>query len=122
MKLPRILEPLRHRDFRLLWTGQTVSSLGNSFNFVAIPFQILALGGGALELGLTAAIGSATTLVALLISGAIVDRVPRRTVILTSDLASGFVVSIVAVHRSASSTSTRHRRSSGSPSRFSDRR
>jgi MFS family permease len=97
VNLPRVLEPLRHRDFRLLWTGQTVSSLGNSLNFVAIPFQILALGGGAVELGLTAAIGSATTLVALLFSGAIVDRLPRRTVILTSDLASGFVVSIVAL-------------------------
>ena len=108
MNLPRVLEPLRHRDFRLLWTGQTVSSLGNSFNFVAIPFQILALGGGALELGLTAAIGSATTLVALLISGAIVDRVPRRTVILTSDLASGFVVSIVAVLGFAGSLRIEH--------------
>jgi MFS family permease len=97
VNLPLVLEPLRHRDFRLLWTGQTVSSLGNSFNFVAIPFQILALGGGAVELGLTAAIGSATTLVALLISGTIVDRVPRRTVILASDLASGCVVSIVAL-------------------------
>jgi len=97
VKLPRVLEPLRHRDFRLLWTGQAVSSLGNSVNFVAIPFQILALGGGAAELGLTAAIGSATTLVALLFSGTIVDRVPRRTVILTSDLASGFVVSVLAL-------------------------
>ena len=97
MRLPRIIEPLRHRDFRLLWIGQTVSSVGNSFYFVATPFQILALGGGPLELGLAAAIGSATTLVALLFSGAIIDRVPRRTVILASDFASGCVVSIVAL-------------------------
>ena len=96
MKPPRVLEPLRHRDFRLLWTGQTVSSFGNAVNFVAIPFQILALGGGAAELGLTAAIGSVTMLVALLFSGTIVDRVPRRTIILTSDLGSGIVVSVLA--------------------------
>ena len=30
MRVPRALEPLRHRDFRLLWTGQTVSAVGNS--------------------------------------------------------------------------------------------
>ena len=28
MRLPRIVEPLRHRDFRLLWTGQTLTLLG----------------------------------------------------------------------------------------------
>lgn len=71
--------------------------MGSSFYFVATPFQILALGGGPLELGLAAAIGSATTLVALLFSGAIIDRVPRRTVILASDFANGCVVSIVAL-------------------------
>src|SRR5438045_8427075 len=51
MRLPRALEPLAHRDFRLLWTGQTVSAVGTFVAGVALPFQILALGGGALEPG-----------------------------------------------------------------------
>src|SRR5207245_4006395 len=62
MRLPRIVEPLRHRDFRLLWTGQTVSMVGNFVHGVALPFQILALGGGAPELGLWGAIVSASLL------------------------------------------------------------
>jgi len=97
MRLPLILEPLRHRDFRLLWTGQTVSSFGNFVYMVAVPFQILALGGSPLQLGLGAAINTGTMLVFLLLGGAIVDRLPRRRIILASDLASGCVVSVVAV-------------------------
>ena len=34
LRLPAVLAPLRHRDFRLLLTGQTVSSFGNSISNV----------------------------------------------------------------------------------------
>ncbi len=95
--MPRVLEPLRHRNFRLLWIGQTISILGNFVYFVALPFQILALGGSALQLGIGASIASATLLLSLLVAGALVDRVPRRRVILVSDFASGLVMSAVAV-------------------------
>ena len=53
---PRILLPLRHRDFRLLIVGQTVSSFGNFFFYVALPLQLLALGATALELGIAVTI------------------------------------------------------------------
>jgi MFS family permease len=96
VRLPRIVEPLRHRDFRLLWTGQTVSAFGNFIHGVALPFQILALGGGALELGIWGAVFSVSTLVFVLLAGAVADRVPRRRVILTSDFASGLAVAVIA--------------------------
>src|SRR5437773_1963154 len=108
MRLPRALEPLRHRDFRLLWTGQTVSMVGNFIHGVALPFQILALGGGALELGLWSAIFSASMLVVVLLAGAIVDRVPRRRVILASDLVAGLVVSAVTVLATAGQLRIEH--------------
>jgi len=47
----QMLTPLLHRDFRLLWIGQTVSNLGNGLYSVALPFQILQLGGTPLQLG-----------------------------------------------------------------------
>lgn len=96
MKLPLLLEPLRHRDFRLLWAGQTVSIFGNFLHQVAVPFQLLALGANPLQLGIGVSIGTAVTLVLILFAGAIVDRVPRRTVILACDLLSGFVVTAIA--------------------------
>jgi MFS family permease len=95
--VPSVLEPLRHRDFRLLWIGQTISVLGNFIYSVALPFQILALGGGALQLGIGASIATGTMVLVLLISGALVDRVPRRRIILVSDFASGCAMTIVAL-------------------------
>ena len=91
-----ILAPLRHRDFRLLFTGQSVSMVGNQLYSVALPFQILALKGSALQLGTGFAIFASSQLVTILFGGALVDRLPRRAVILSMDLLSALVVAIVA--------------------------
>ena len=96
MRWPQVFAPLRHRDFRLLWTGQTVSSFGNSVRGVAIPFQILALGGSPLQLGIAVALNTATSIVFLLLGGAIADRLPRRGLILASDALGGSVVATIA--------------------------
>jgi MFS family permease len=93
----RILEPLRHRDFRLLWIGQSVSQIGNALYYVALPFQILALGGNPLQLGLGFTIFATAQLLVILFGGAIVDRLPRRRVILASDFSSGVIVGVIAV-------------------------
>jgi MFS family permease len=97
LRLPAIAEPLRHRDFRLLWAGQTISVFGSWMRIVAVPFQILALGGSAAEIGIAAAVSAAVHVPFLLLGGAIVDRVPRRLVLLMSDLVSGVGTSVVAV-------------------------
>jgi MFS family permease len=97
MRAPRILEPLRHRDFRLLWVGQTLTLLGSFASNVAFPFQMLQLGGSALELGLLVSIYTAGSLVFLLFGGAVADRVPRRTLIVLAELASGVVVAVLAI-------------------------
>jgi MFS family permease len=94
---PRLLAPLRHRDFRLLWTGQTVSSFGNNVQSVAMPFQLLALGASPLQLGIVVGINTTTSIAFLLLGGAIADRVPRRTLIIASDLVGGCVVAVVAL-------------------------
>jgi len=97
MKLPLVLHPLRNRDFRLLWTGQTVSVFGNFVHQVAVPFQLLALGASPIQLGIGASISTAMGLLLFLFAGAIVDRVPRRRVILACDLLSGIVVLAIAL-------------------------
>src|SRR5260370_18372795 len=91
-----MLAPLRHRDFRLLLFGQTVSIFGNQLSFVALPFQILALKGTALQLGTGFTIFATAQLATILFGGALVDRLSRRRVILGTDLISGVVVGAVA--------------------------
>ena len=97
MRLPRIVQPLRHRDFRLLWTGQTLTLLGSFVSYVAYPFQILQLGGSALELGALVSIFTGASLVFLLIGGAVADRVARRTLIVVTELGSGVTIGVVAI-------------------------
>ena len=97
MRLPRVVQPLRHRDFRLLWVGQTLTMLGSFVSNVAFPFQLLQLGGSALELGTLIAIWSGANLVFLLLGGAVADRVPRRTLLVAAEVVQGIVMAIVAV-------------------------
>lgn len=97
MRWPQIVTPLRHRDFRLLWTGQTVSSIGNAVYGVAMPFQLLALGATPFQLGLAVAINMVATVAFLLLGGAIADRVPRRTIIVASDAVGGCAVTVTAL-------------------------
>ena len=92
-----MLEPLRHRDFRLLWIGQSVSNVGSGLYSVALPFQILRLGGTPLQLGTGFTIFSVAQLLTILFGGAIVDRLPRRRVLLATDLLSALAVGAIAV-------------------------
>jgi len=76
--------------------GQSISQLGNSLYLIALPFQILKLGGTPLQLGLGFTAESAAQVAVVLFGGAIVDRLPRRRVILATDLISTVVVGVVA--------------------------
>jgi DHA3 family tetracycline resistance protein-like MFS transporter len=97
MPLPRILEPLRHRDFRFLWIGQTLTLLGSFVSNIAYPFQVLLLGGGAAELGVLVSIYMASTLALILVGGAVADQFPRRTLIIATEALSGVAAGIVAL-------------------------
>jgi MFS family permease len=97
LPLPRIVEPLRHRDFRLLWTGQTLTLLGSFVSNIAYPFQVLQLGGSAFELGAFVSAFTGASLVFLLLGGAVADRVPRRLLIILTELASGLTVGVMAI-------------------------
>jgi len=96
MRMPAILEPLRHRDFRLLWIGQTSSRLGDSAYAVALPLQVLAIGGGPLELGIVFSLSSVSRIALLLVGGSVVDRLPRRRVLIATDVAEGLIVAAIA--------------------------
>ncbi len=76
------LTTLRHRDFRLLWTGQFVSTVGDQMQVVAIAWHVYVLTGSALQLGLVGAARAIPFLALTLIGGALADVLDRRQVLL----------------------------------------
>ena len=89
---PRQHQPgglLWHRDFRLLWGGETVSWLGNYMAIVALPLLAVdLLHASNFAVGLLVAAGYLPWLVIGLPAGAWVDQLPTRRVMVTCDLIS----------------------------------
>ena len=77
----------RNRDFLLLWGGQTVSEVGSQVSVLALPLvALVVLKASALQVAwLSAATTSAFLLIALP-AGVLVDRLPRRRLMLWCDL------------------------------------
>jgi MFS family permease len=81
------LVPLRrHREFRLLWTGQAVSYLGSMVTYVAIPFQAYALSRSSLIVGLFSAVEFVPLVTMALFGGALADAVDRRRLVQVAEL------------------------------------
>ncbi|MDP4503991.1 MFS transporter [Nonomuraea turcica] len=80
---------LRQRDFRLLWIGESVSSLGSSVTGVALPIvAVTVLDAPPLAVGVLAAAAWLPWLLIGLPAGVWVDRLPRRRMMLVADWAS----------------------------------
>src|SRR3954453_23788747 len=77
--------PLRHRDFRNLWLGQMVSTLGGAIGTVAVPYQVYNLTGSTGLVGLLGLASLVSVVVVPLIGGAIADAWDRRTVLLRTE-------------------------------------
>jgi MFS family permease len=82
---PRALEALRHRDFRLLFTGQLVSLIGDAAFVTALGWKTFTIAGSA-KLGIVLLCQALALLTTLLIGGALADRLSRRWLMIVSDL------------------------------------
>jgi MFS family permease len=81
------IKPLwRNRDFVLLWSGQTVSTLGTNISTLALPLLILALTHSAAQAGLLSATRLIPYLFFSLVAGVLIDRWNRKTVMIACDL------------------------------------
>jgi len=94
---PRATSALRHRDFALLWSGQTVSLVGNGVFTVALPLEVLRLTASPLKLALIVGARTVPAVLLLLVGGTVVDRMSRRLVMLISDSICGACVGAAAI-------------------------
>src|SRR5919204_3125088 len=86
----------RNGDFMKLWTGFTIARVGSQITVLALPLTaVLLLGAGATETGLLVAAQMAPSIVAGLFIGVWVDRLPRRPILIVSDIASALVIGSV---------------------------
>jgi predicted MFS family arabinose efflux permease len=91
---------LRNSDFRLLWTGQLLSSLGSWFLVVAIPYQVFELTGSPAATGFAFAVQSVPAIVIGPAVGVAVDRWDRRRTMLVVSLGqAACVLPLALVHR-----------------------
>jgi MFS family permease len=91
----RVFDAFRHRDFRLLFSGQAVSLIGDAAFFTALGWRAFTLVGST-RLGIVFVCQGVGLLATLLIGGALADRIPRRTMLIASDLARCVVVATLA--------------------------
>ena len=83
----------RHRDFMLLWTGQSVSESGSAVTIVALPLTaVVLLGASTLQVGLLSAAGTLPFLLIALPAGLIVDRTAKRRLMICCDLARMLII------------------------------
>jgi len=87
-----MLAPLALRDFRLLWTGMTVSLLGDGIFLVAVAWQVLALSNLPSALAVVGLSMSLPQVLFLLLGGVVSDRVERRKVMLWADVVRGIAI------------------------------
>jgi hypothetical protein len=86
----------RDLQFVKIWAAGIVSSLGSSITSLAIPLiAVGSLRAGAADMGRLGAAGNASFLVFGLLAGVIVDRAPRRLVLVTTTMTSAAVVATI---------------------------
>jgi MFS family permease len=87
---------LREHDFRQLFFADSISQIGSQITQIALPLiAILLLHAQPFEVGLLTACETAAFLFVGLPSGAIVDRLRRRSVLVTGDLARAVLIGSV---------------------------
>jgi MFS family permease len=92
-----VLRSLKHRSFALLWTGQTISRLGDSLYRIALSWWVLEKTGSAVAMGTVLVFSQIPLLLFLLIGGVVVDRLPRIRIMFVSDILSGLIIMFVAI-------------------------
>ena len=87
---------LRHRAYRLYFTGQVVSTIGTWSQKVAQVWLVLELTGSGTMLGVTAGLQQAPTLLLTPWAGLLADRLDRRHMLLATNMAGGGTAVLLA--------------------------
>jgi len=86
----------RNRAFTRLWVAHVTSGAGTAITSVALPLTaVLLLGASPSQMGLLAAAGSLPNILFGLVAGVWVDRLPRRPILVWSDIGRALLLASV---------------------------
>jgi hypothetical protein len=90
-------QPLKIREFRLLFIGESVSLLGDQFYLVALPWLTLQITGSGMSLGGVLMAVAIPRAILMLIGGVLSDRVSPRWIMLASNVLRAGLTTILAL-------------------------
>ena len=93
---PGPLRALRHRDYRLFWSSQFLSLTGTWMQSLAQAWLVLELTRSPFQLGLVSALQFGPFLVFSFLAGVVVDRMPKRKLIIWTQAARGLQAALLA--------------------------
>jgi MFS family permease len=91
-----LIQPLGVRDFRLLFSGESISLLGDQFHFVALAWLTLQLTGSGVALGTVLMTAAIPRGLFMLVGGALSDRISPRSLMFASNGLRTVGVAIIA--------------------------
>jgi MFS family permease len=89
--------PLRNPAYRRLFWGVAATMLGQQMTLVAVPFQVYALTGSSLLVGVTSMVALVPLIVFGLLGGAIADAMDRRRLMLITSTGAAVTSALLAV-------------------------
>jgi MFS family permease len=92
----RLAAPLRIREFRLLWTGMSLSLLGDGVLLVALAWQAYALSDSPAAMAMVGVCLTVPQLALVLVGGVAADRFSRRRVMLMADAVRAVCLAVLA--------------------------
>lgn len=95
-RVPKTFAALRHRNYRLFFTGQLISLIGTWMQNVAQSWLVYALTGSPFYLGVVSFASAIPSLTLTLGAGVVIDRMPKRTLLLITQTASMLLAFILA--------------------------
>lgn len=88
----------KHRDYRNLWVGQTISMFGTQIALIALPLvAAITLGASPLQMGILQAIEYLPVLLISLVAGVWIDRRPIRPILITTDIVRAILLLAIPI-------------------------
>ena len=97
VQLPRTFAALKHRNYRLFWSGQIISLIGTWMQTVGQGWLVLSLTNSPFKLGLVSMAGSLPVLLFTLWGGVVADRVNKRKLIITTQTCAMLLAFTLAI-------------------------